>query len=139
MKYEKSCGAVVFTRVDGKVKFALVQQLQGFYSFPKGHIEKGETEQETALREIYEELQLKPTLIEGFRTVDEHIIPHKPDVTKQIVYFLGEYADQEIVFQCEELLSAPLVTYEEAMALFQYESSKRILNEAYDFITKSSH
>lgn len=134
MKYEKSCGAVVFTRVDGQIKFALVQQLQGFYSFPKGHVEQGESEQETALREIYEELHLSPTLLEGFRTVDEHIIPHKPDVIKQIVYFLGEYADQEIVFQREELLSAPLVTYEEAMALFKYESSKRILNEAYDFI-----
>ena len=134
MRYEKSCGAVVFTRAGGQIKFALVQQLAGFYSFPKGHVEKGETEQETALREIYEELQLKPTLLEGFRTVDEHIIPNKPNVTKQIVYFLGEYADQEIVFQREELLSAPLVTYDEAMALFKYESSKRILNEAYDFI-----
>ena len=136
MRYEKSCGAVVFTRAGGQIKFALVQQLAGFYSFPKGHVEKGETEQETALREIYEELQLKPTLLEGFRTVDEHIIPHKPDITKQIVYFLGEYADQEIVFQREELLSAPLVTYEEAMALFQYESSKRILTEAYDYILR---
>lgn len=134
MRYEKSCGAVVFTRAGGQIKFALVQQLAGFYSFPKGHVEKGETEQETALREIYEELQLKPTLLEGFRTVDEHIIPNKPDVTKQIVYFLGEYADQEIVFQRKELLSAPLVTYEEAMALFQYESSKRILKEAYGFL-----
>ena len=134
MRYEKSCGAVVFTRINGQVKFALVQQLHGFYSFPKGHVEKGESEQETALREIYEELQLKPTLIEGFRTVDEHPIPNKPGVIKQVVYFLGEYADQEIVFQQEELLSAPLVSYEEAMALFEFESSKRILNEAYHFI-----
>ena len=134
MRYEKSCGAVVFTRINGQVKFALVQQLHGFYSFPKGHVEKGESEQETALREIYDELQLKPTLIEGFRTVDEHPIPNKPGVIKQVVYFLGEYADQEIVFQQEELLSAPLVSYEEAMALFEFESSKRILNEAYHFI-----
>jgi NADH pyrophosphatase NudC (nudix superfamily) len=51
------------------------------------------------------------------------------------VYFLAEYADQEIVFQQEELLSAPLVSYAEAMDLFEYESSKRILNEAYRFIT----
>lgn len=132
--YEKSCGAVVFTRVDGQVKFALVQQLQGFYGFPKGHIEAGESEQETALREIFEEIHIAPTLIEGFRTVDEHLIPNKPGVIKQVVYFLGEFADQEIVFQKEELLSAPLVSYEEAMELFEYESSRRILKEAYDFI-----
>ncbi len=136
MKYEKSCGAVVFTRINGQVKFALVQQLHGFYSFPKGHVEKGETEQETALREIYEEIYITPTLIDGFRTVDEHPIPNKPGVIKQVVYFLGEYTDQEIVFQREELLSAPLVSYEEAMDLFEYESSKRILNEAYRFISE---
>jgi 8-oxo-dGTP pyrophosphatase MutT (NUDIX family) len=136
MKYEKSCGAVVFTRINGQVKFALVQQLHGFYSFPKGHVEKGETEQETALREIYEEIHITPTLIDGFRMVDEHPVPNKPGVIKQVVYFLGEYTDQEIVFQREELLSAPLVSYEEAMDLFEYESSKRILNEAYRFISE---
>ena len=135
MRYEKSCGAVVFTRINGQVKFALVQQLHGFYSFPKGHVETGETEQETALREIYEEIHIAPTLIDGFRTVDEHPIPNKPGVIKQVVYFLAEYVDQEIVFQQEELLSAPLVSYAEAMDLFEYESSKRILNEAYRFIT----
>ena len=112
MKYEKSCGAVVFTRERGQLKFALVQQLGGFYGFPKGHVECGESEQETALREIYEELHLRPTLIDGFRTVDEHPIPNKPGVIKQVVYFLAEYADQEIVFQQTELLSAPLVSYE---------------------------
>ena len=132
--YEKSCGAVVFTRVGGQVKFALVQQLHGFYSFPKGHTEAGESEQETALREIFEEIHIAPTLIDGFRTVDEHLIPNKPGVMKQIVYFLAEYADQEIIFQKEEILSAPLVSYEEAMELFEYESSKRILREAYEFI-----
>ena len=134
MRYEKSCGAVVFTRINGQVKFALVQQLHGFYSCPKGHVETGETEQETALREIYEEIHIAPTLIDGFRTVDEHPIPNKPGVIKQVVYFLAEYVDQEIVFQQEELLSAPLVSYAEAMDLFEYESSKRILNEAYRFI-----
>lgn len=136
MKYEKSCGAVVFTRIDGEIKYVLVQQLEGFYGFPKGHMEEGETEKETALREIFEEVGLKPTIIEGFLTTDEHAIPNIKDVMKQLVYFLAEFKDQEIVIQKEELLSAPLVSYEEAMKLFQYESSKRILKEAHDFLTK---
>ncbi len=134
MTYEKSCGAVVFTRVEGKIKYVLVQQLEGFYGFPKGHMEKGESQQETALREIYEELHLRPTMIEGFTATDEHAIPGKQDVIKQMVYFLAEYRGQEIQYQKEELLSAPLVSYEEAMEMFQYESSKRILKEANDFL-----
>lgn len=134
MTHQKSCGAVVFTRIDGRIKYALVQQREGFHGFPKGHMEPGESEQETALREIYEELSLRPVLIDGFVTTDEHPIPGK-DVMKQIVYFLAGYSDQNIVFQEEELLGAPLVTYEEAMDLLEYESSKRILREANHFLT----
>ena len=135
MTYEKSCGAVVFTRIDRLIKYVLVQQREGFHSFPKGHVEPGESEQETALREIYEELSLCPVFIDGFVTTDEHMIPGK-DVMKQMVYFLAEYSDQNIVFQEEELLSAPLVTYEEALDLLEYDSSKRILAEANDFLTR---
>ena len=134
MQYEKSCGAVVFTRVDGEIRYVLAQNLEGYYGFPKGHMEPGETEVETALREIREEVGLSPRLIDGFRTCDEHPIPKKPGVIKQVVYFLAEYEDQEIVFQKEELLSAPLASYEEAMELFVFEGSKRILTEAHAFL-----
>ncbi len=134
MVYEKSCGAVVFTRVNEEIKYVLVQQLDGFYGFPKGHVEGEETERETALREIYEEVGLKPTIIDGFMTTDEHIIPKKKNVMKQITYFLAEYKEQEIVVQKKELLNAIIVSYEEAMNMFQFESSKRILKEANDFL-----
>lgn len=136
MQYEKSCGAVVFTRANGELRYVLAQNLEGYYGFPKGHVEAGETEQQTALREIREEVGLQPRLIEGFRTCDEHPIPSRPGVMKQIVYFLAEYEDQPISCQKEELLSAPLVSYEEAMALFTFDSSKRILTEAHAFLNK---
>lgn len=134
MKYERSCGAVVFTRIDGEIKYVLVKQLEGFYSFPKGHMEEGETEKETALREIFEEIGIRPNIIEGFITKDEHTIPNKPNVIKQVVYFLAEYSNQKITIQEEELLGYELVTYEEAIKMFKYESSKRILKEANDFL-----
>ena len=50
MAFEKSCGAVVFTRVGGELRYVLAQSLRGHYGFPKGHVEPGETETETALR-----------------------------------------------------------------------------------------
>ena len=56
MKLEKSCGAVVYTLKNGKPQYVIVQSLEGFYGFPKGHIENNETEKETAIREIYEEV-----------------------------------------------------------------------------------
>lgn len=136
MTYEKSCGAVLFTCIDGIIKYVLVEQSEGFYSFPKGHMEEGETEKETALREIFEETNIKPTIIEGFITKTEYALSNKQNVVKQVTYFLAEYKNQEIAYQKEELLGATLATYEEAMKLFQYESSKRILTEANDFISK---
>ena len=134
MTYEKSCDAIIFTRANDEIKFVLVQQMEGFYGFPKGHAEFGETEKETALREIFEEVHLTPTIIDGFVTIDEHAIPNKKDVIKKVVYFLAEYENQKIIFQKDELLSASLVSYDEAMNMLTYESSKRILTEAINFL-----
>ncbi len=136
MTYEKSCGAVVFTRERGDVKFVLVREKSGFYSFPKGHMENGETEKETAVREIFEEVRLSPVFIEGFTEKDEHPIPGKRDVLKRVVYFLAEYQGEEIKYNKNELLGAELVSYQRAMSLFKHESSKRILKNAMEFITK---
>ena len=134
MQYEKSCGAVVFTRLNGEIRYVLAQNLEGYYGFPKGHAEAGETEEQTALREIREEVGLCPRLIEGFRAESEHPLPNKPDVIKQVVYFLAEYENQEIVSQKEELLSAPLVSFDEAMKLFVFDSNKQILTQAQTFL-----
>ena len=136
MQYEISSGAVVFTRRENRPYYVIVKSPEGFYGFPKGHIENGESEHEAALREIFEETGLRPTLLDGFRTVDEHAIPSKPDVIKRIIYFLGEYEAQEIRLQEEELIDAALMPFEEAMAAFQFESSRRILREAHEFLTK---
>lgn len=133
-RYEKSCGAVVFTRICGKIYYVIIESLEGYYGFPKGHCEAGETEQETALREVQEETGLCVDILPGFRYVDAHPIPQKPGVIKQIVYFVAEYTDQKIRFQEEELRSARLMTFEEALDAFQWESSKVILHKVNHFL-----
>ena len=136
MKMEKSCGAVVFTREGGTVKYVIIRSTEGFYGYPKGHMEPGETETQTALREIREETGLNVTLLEGFRTADSHALVRegRPDVTKQIVYFLAEFTGQALRAQEGEVTEIRLMTYEEAMAAFQFESSRRILREADAYI-----
>ncbi len=134
MKYEKSCGAVVFTRINNKIKYLLIRNLTGIYGFPKGHVEQDETEEQTALREVVEEVGIAVNLLSGFRSEDEYPISQKENTIKKIVYFLGEYSNQKFTYQKEELMNALLLDYETAMTLFQFESNKRILSEANNFL-----
>ena len=134
MKYEKSCGAVVFTRINNEIKYLIIRSLTGIYGFPKGHSEKNESEEETALREVLEETGIKINLVPNFRSEDEYPLPKKENTAKRVVYFLGEYQNQEITYQKEELTGAALEDYESAMALLQFEGVKRILTEANSFL-----
>lgn len=136
MEYERSCGAVVYTVINDTVKYVLIQSIKGDWGFPKGHMEKGETEEQTALREIYEEVGLKVNILGGFKTEVEYPLPDKENVMKQAVYFCAEYQGQEIKALESEVSKTALASYEEAMKLFNFESSKRILQEAHDFLEK---
>ena len=64
---EKSCGAIVYKIENNELKFLLVHQNNGHYSFPKGHVEENETEIETAIREIKEETNLDVKIDTNFR------------------------------------------------------------------------
>ncbi len=134
MTYEISCGAVLFTRAGGALRFVVIHNRNGSHGFPKGHRQAGETEEQTALREIAEEVGLAPALLPGFRAVDEYPLPGKPGVTKRVVWFLAEFADQPIVLQESELDGACLATYAQACAMLEHEGSRRVLFEAARFL-----
>ncbi len=133
MKHEKSCGVIIFTRENNEIEFVVIKSINGFYGFPKGHVEADETETQTALREVYEEVGLNPNLIDGFRETVEYYIP-SADVQKEVVYFLGEYKNQDIVFQKEELLSAELMTFCKANKCFTHQNNIDLLSKANNFI-----
>lgn len=68
MTYEKSCGAIVYRKHHGNTEILLIKHINsGHWSFPKGHVEQGETEVETALREIKEETSLDVLIDPTFR------------------------------------------------------------------------
>ena len=53
MTHEKSCGGIVYRKFHGNTEILLIKHVKsGYWSFPKGHVENGETEEETAKREI---------------------------------------------------------------------------------------
>lgn len=139
MNYEYSCGAVVFTRIGGVPHYLLVRaknQREGCHGFPKGHMEPGETEEQTALREILEETGLRVHLLEGFRAVTEYPLPCPPDTRKRVVFFLAEYKNQPVRIQESELAGFALAPFDEALALTEYADSRQILTDAHAFLTR---
>ena len=139
MLREKSCGALVVRRdeEDGKQYLLMIRhKLGGHRSFPKGHMEPGETEEQTALREIYEEVGLRVRLLPGFRAVTEYPLPDVPDTRKRVVFFLAEYENQEVTVQESELAAITIAPWPQALELTEFADSKRILTEAHEFLTK---
>jgi len=132
---EKSCGAVVFTKVNGEIKYLLVKNLSGVYGFPKGHVEGDESELETAKREIFEETGLKNlNFIEGFKDEDLFPSPQKKVGLKQVIYFLAEFYDEKVVYPEQEILDVKLLDYQTALNLIKHDSTKRILTNANNFL-----
>ena len=136
-KLEHSAGTVVFTREFGEPRFVIVQSRAGHHGFPKGHMEPGETEAETALRETREETGLEPRLLPGFRAAEIYPLPGKPNTVKQVIFFAAEYENQTPRPQFEELRSVKLLTFDEALRTLAYPSSRRVLSEAYNVLNQT--
>lgn len=137
MVFEKSCGAIVFTVENGIIKYLLVEETSGFHSFPKGHMEGEETEEETALREIKEETDLDVKLLTDFRVSEQYNPAEKPGVTKQVVYFLAQYTDGiPCVVRPNEVRSLKSLRFEDAYNIIEYENKKEMLKQADDHIKK---
>lgn len=99
MKYEKSCGTIVIN--DNKV--LVIQQKQGFWGFPKGHMEQGENEIETAIRETKEETNLDVIIEDKTRFCLTYFIEDK-NIHKEVVYFVAKVDGKvDIKPQIEEI------------------------------------
>ena len=136
MQLEKSCGGVVFTRRDDEILYVIIRHRGGHCGFPKGHMEPGETERQTALREIREEVGLNVSLVSGFRTDEQYAFPGKSGTVKQVVYFLAEFADQTPTAQPEEVAKVYVLPYGKAVKTLTFPEARRILTEADQFLRK---
>ena len=125
MKYEKSCGAIV---LDGG-KILVIQQAEGHWGFPKGHVEAGETEVQTAIREIKEETNYDVEVNENYRYVETY--SPKEGGEKDVVFFVAKKVAGDMRPQEEEVQNILWLTYEETLERLTYENSKEILKKAW--------
>lgn len=128
MKYEKSCGAVVYRLQDGQLFFLIEHMKLGHISIPKGHVEGKETEEETAIREIREETNLEVKLDTVFR----HEIYYSPyeGTKKQVIFFAAEALSGHMKNQECEVSSLEWLPYEKAITAVTYDTDKNVLSHA---------
>lgn len=139
LRKEKSCGALVYRIKNGELELLLLKHwFGGHWSFPKGHVEEGETEVETALREVHEETGLTIQLEDGFRQSVEYY--PRPNIRKQVVYFLGYADDDRTRRQEEEISEIRWVPLKSAHREVTFRNDKNLINHAKKFLRrKFSH
>ena len=129
---EKSCGALIFREEDGRRLYLLLHYAGGHWDFPKGHVESGEGEEQTALREIQEETGITSLqFVPGFRETVSYSFRHNTGeaAQKQVVFFLAR-TDGKLVRLSDEHIGFAWLSYPAAMKKATYENARGLLEKA---------
>ena len=125
LRKETSVGCIIFK--DDKV-LLIFQNNTNFWGFPKGHMEKGETELETAKREVKEEIGLDVDINPKYRYVLHDVV--RNEIDKTTILYLAKPTSNEIVKQDSEIKEVKWLDFNDAIDLLTYEDSKELLKKA---------
>jgi bis(5'-nucleosidyl)-tetraphosphatase len=142
MARERSAGAVVIHK--GKqIEYLLLLQLglsknKKHWDFPKGHIEKNETEDETIIREVGEETNLRDIkLYPEFRESIKYFFQKEgKTIFKTVVFRLAESKTKNVKISSEHI-DYIWLPYEQALDAVTYISAKKVLKKAKGYLSKT--
>ena len=138
MLTEHSAGAIIFKKERDEFFFLVLHYEEGHWGAAKGHVEKGESLEQTALREIREETSLTDiSLMPGFKTENHYVYRLKGELSsKTVTFFLAEALNGEIKISLEHVDFAWL-PFTEALSKVTFKSEKEVWQAAYEFLIKS--
>jgi ADP-ribose pyrophosphatase YjhB (NUDIX family) len=128
---ETSAGGLVVDRSDARPRGALIGRLDRrgrlLWSLPKGHVEEGETVEDTAVREIFEETGITGRVVAPLGTIDFWFVADGRRVHKTVHHFLlvaesGELSDEDV--EVTEVAWVPLDEVPERLA---YADERRLV------------
>ncbi|MBT6069019.1 NUDIX domain-containing protein [Candidatus Peregrinibacteria bacterium] len=145
IKVEKSCGVIVFKDYEDEKgmkrrEYILLKYPEGHWDFPKGHMEEGEDEYQTACREFTEETGISDiTILEGFR---DHVTYEffaafenlKGWIRKTVVFFAAETEANAKTSLSHEHNDFVWLSEREARKRITYDNARKIFNHAVEFI-----
>ena len=132
---ERSAGVIVF-RVQRGAREYLLLDYSKHWDFPKGHIERGESRLQAALRELTEETALSQVrLIDGFaQEISYYFRDRKRNLINKSVWFcLGETAGGEITLSHEHV-GWEFLPFEAAMKRLTFAGARNVLRDAENFM-----
>lgn len=113
------------------IQFLLIQHHAGHWAFPKGHADPGETELQTARRELREETGLDDVLLITSPVFEEHYTLNRRGQPREKIvrYWIGYVQTQKVMVQEEEVRDHTWATLDEARKLITYSQSKKLLED----------
>jgi ADP-ribose pyrophosphatase YjhB (NUDIX family) len=126
---EPTAGGIVFRHGQKGVEILLIQDAKDRWTIPKGHIEEGETAQQTAKREIGEEAGLKNVDVLGwlgkihfrYRRIDKLVL-----MTTQI-YLVRAKGDTNAIQKEEWMNGIKWFTFHDALEAIEYEDIGKLM------------
>jgi len=138
MPKEKSAGAIIYSEnKDGTREYLLLHYEAGHWDFPKGHVEENESEEQAARREILEETGIRESALEfelGFNEKINYFYKREGETFfKEVVFFLAR-VDARGVRLSREHTGFAWSNYDDALKQLTYESARKILKKAENFL-----
>ncbi len=129
---EFSAGGVVYRRVKNSIE-VLICKDAGYHKWvlPKGLIAKGESPEQTAVREVAEEVGVKARLLEPLGDPEKYIYTARGvRVFKAVYYFLMAYESGSEAEHDHEMEEVRWASIDDAIELMGYKAAKDVLRRA---------
>lgn len=129
---EVSAGGVVYRRAPDGVE-VLICKDAGYHRWvlPKGLINTGEEPEQTAVREVEEEVGVKARVIEALGEPEKYVYKARGVlVFKSVYYFLMAYESGSEAEHDHEMEAVRWATFDEAIELVAYKGAKDVLRRA---------
>ncbi|WP_205390290.1 NUDIX hydrolase [Mycolicibacterium hippocampi] len=141
--HETSAGGLVIDGIDGP-KDSQVAALIGrldrrgrmLWSLPKGHIEMGETAEQTAIREVAEETGIQGSVLAALGSIDYWFVTEGRRVHKTVHHYLMRFLGGELSDEDIEVSEVAWVPLKELPSRLAYADERRLAEVADDLIDK---
>ena len=109
----------------------------GHWDFPKGAVEKGETEEQAAKREIFEETGIRVEgFLPNFRKEIEYYYRRQNNLShKRVIFFLAQTSESKVRISFEHS-GYDWLTYDQLQRRLTFENAKNVLREANAFLSR---